>query len=157
MTLDDFLAREAIRDTLARYNIAGDRLAAADFAACFTLDGVIEFERAPGDYLFRHVGRDAILAWQQGWHDREPGADTVPPVRFVRHHLATSRIDLTGSASARVRTYWSAWTEIGPDHAGQYLDDFRKEEGAWLIARRRVRLDWQATGSLFPGAVATTR
>ena len=42
MTIDDLLAREAIRDTLAKYNTSGDRLKAEDFAACFTEDAVIE-------------------------------------------------------------------------------------------------------------------
>jgi hypothetical protein len=156
MTVAELLAREAIRDTLARYNTAGDRLRIDEFAACFTLDGVIESESTPGEYLFRYAGRDEIRAWQARWRDREPSADTVHAARFVRHHLATSTIDFTGPAGAKVRTYWTAWTDIGPDHAGYYLDDFRQEGDAWLIARRRVRLDWQAPGSLFRSAIANT-
>ena len=67
MTLDELLAREAIRDTMAKYNVSGDRLKAEDFAACFTEDGIIQSERAPGDYIFRYVGRVAILEWQSRW------------------------------------------------------------------------------------------
>jgi hypothetical protein len=156
MTVDELLAREAIRDTMARYNTAGDRLRVDEFAACFTEDGVIESESAPGEYVFRYAGRTAIRAWQERWLNREPGEDAVHGARFVRHHLSTCRIDLTGPASATARTYWTAWTDIGPDHAGFYLDEFRGEGGAWLIARRRVRLDWQADGSLFRTAVANT-
>ena len=156
MTIDDLLAREAIRDTMAKYNVSGDRLKVDDYAACFTEDGVIESERAPGDYIFRYAGREAIRAWQNRWLVREPGKDVVHGASFVRHHLSTCKIDLTGPDSAQTRTYWVAWTDIGPDHSGYYLDDFRKEGGEWLIARRRVRRDWSAPGSLFVTAIANT-
>jgi hypothetical protein len=156
MSLEELLAREAIRDTLAKYNVSGDRLKVDDFAECFTQDGVIESERAPGDLIFRYSGREAIRAWQARWLTREPGQDTVHGASFVRHHLATSKIDLTGPDSATARTYWSAWSDIGPDHAGLYLDDFRLEDGKWLIARRRVRRDWQSPDSLFVRAIENT-
>lgn len=157
MTLDELIAREAIRDTMAQYNTAGDRLKVDDYADCFTEDGVIESERAPGDYIFRYEGREAIRAWQNRWKMREPGQDVVHGATFVRHHLSTCKIDMTGPDSARARTYWVAWTDIGPDHAGYYLDDFRKEGARWLIARRRVRRDWSAPGSLFVTAIANTQ
>jgi SnoaL-like domain len=156
MTLDEFLAREAIRDTMAQYNMSGDRLKVDDFAACFTEDGIIQSERAPGDFIFRYEGREAIRAWQSRWLNREPGADTVHKASFVRHHLSTCKINITGPDTATARTYWSAWTDIGPDHAGVYLDDFRKVGDAWLIARRRVRKDWEAEGGLFKSAIGNT-
>ena len=74
----------------------------------------------------------------------------------MRHHLSTCKIDLTGPDTATARTYWVAWTDIGPDHNGYYLDDFRKVGDEWLIARRRVRRDWDAPGSLFVTAIANT-
>ena len=158
MTIEDLLAREAIRDTLAKYNTSGDRLKAEDFAACFTEDGIIESERVSGDKTFRYEGRAAILEWQSRWRNRDPGeAVAVHRASFVRHHLSTCKIDLTGPDTARVRTYWTAWTDIGPDHAGYYLDDFRREGGQWLIAHRRVRMDWEAEGGLFRSAVENTR
>ena len=51
-TRPNLLAREAIRDTMAKYNTSGDRLKAEDFAACFTEDGIIESERVAGDKTF---------------------------------------------------------------------------------------------------------
>ena len=42
LTIEDLLAREAIRDTLAKYNASGDRSRTEDYAACFTTDGIIE-------------------------------------------------------------------------------------------------------------------
>ena len=156
MTLENLLARDAIRDTLAKYNVSGDRLKVDDYADCFTEDGIIESESAPGVYIFRYKGRVAIRAWQSRWRNREPGQDVVHRATFVRHHLSTCKIDLTGPYSAVARTYWVAWSDIGPDHSGTYLDDFRSIGADWLIARRRVRRDWSAPDSLFVTAIADT-
>lgn len=157
MTVEELLAREAIRDTLAKYNVSGDRLKVEDYVACFTEDGVIESQGVPGEQAFRYAGRTEIFAWQDRWRRREPGDGAVHGATFARHHLSTCKIDLTGPDSARVRTYWVAWTDIGADHAGYYLDDFRKVGEEWLIAHRRVRLDWTSPDSLFGGAVGNTR
>lgn len=154
MTVEDLLAREAIRDTLAKYNTSGDRLKCEDYAACFTTDGVIESRGVTPERTFRYEGRAAILAWQQRWRE---GGGGVHGATFVRHHLTTSKIDLTGPDTALARTYWVAWTDIGADHAGHYLDQFRKEGGLWLIAERIVRLDWEAENSLFKAAIGNSR
>jgi hypothetical protein len=157
MTLDDLLAREAIRDTLARYNVAGDRLKVEDYVACFTEDGVMEAEHADPALAFRYEGHAAIREWQARWLQRTLAGEKVHAASFARHHLSTSQIDLTGSDTAQVRTYWIAWTDIGPDHAGYYLDSFRKVHSRWLIAHRRVREDWRSPDSLFGDAVSNSR
>lgn len=154
MTVDDLLAREAIRDLVARYTAAGDRLRVDEFVACFTQDAVMESERVAPERLFRYEGRAAIRAWQERWLAGDGGTHTAT---FVRHHLSTSKIDITGPDTASGRTYWAAWTDIGPDHAGYYLDDFRRVAGEWLIAHRRVRLDWEAENSMFKSAVANSQ
>jgi hypothetical protein len=116
----------------------------------------MESEFVPADKAFRYAGKAEILAWQRRWLDRDPNAPAIHGSRFIRHHLSTSKIDLTGPVTARARTYWVAWTDIGPDHAGYYLDDFRKVGDQWLIAHRRVRLDWESPDSLYMNAVAGT-
>jgi hypothetical protein len=155
MSVEELLAREAIRDTMAKYNTSGDRLKVDDYVACFTEDGIMESEFVPQDKAFRYAGKAEIRAWQMRWLDRSPG-DTVHKASFIRHHLSTSRIDVTGPDTAKARTYWVAWTDIGPDHAGYYLDDFRKVGDQWLIAHRRVRLDWESPDSLYMSAVTNT-
>jgi hypothetical protein len=149
VTLEDLLAREAIRDTLAKYNQSGDRLKAEDFASCFTEDGILESEQRDGSAGFHHRGREAILAWQTAWRDNPPSPETPRSARFVRHNLTTCRIDLTGPDTARARTYWVVMTDIGPDHCGVYTDEFRKVGEDWLIAHRRVRTEWWAEDSHF--------
>jgi hypothetical protein len=156
MTLDELLAREAIRDTLAKYNVSGDRLKIEDYVSCFAEDGIMEAEHKDPAFAFRYEGRDAIRAWQERWLDGTMSGG-VHKATFARHHLSTCKIDLTSPDSAQVRTYWVAWTDVGPDHAGYYLDSFRKVAGEWLIAHRRVREDWRAPNSLFGNPVEGTR
>lgn len=153
MTLDELIAREAIRHTMASYTMAGDRLREEEFAAAFTEDGVLESEGVTEADAFRYAGREAIRQWISRWKNRPQGAPGSRHASFVRHHLSTSLIEFTGPDSSRARTYWAAYTDIGLDHAGYYLDDFRKHDERWLIARRRVRLDWRAAESLFTNAV----
>lgn len=157
MTLDDLLAREAIRDTMARYTMAGDRLKVDDYAACFTEDGIMEAEHADPAMAFRYQGREAIRAWQARWLERTMAGEKIHAATFARHQLTTCQIDLTGAETAQARTYWVAWTDIGPDHSGYYLDHFRKVHSLWLIAHRVVREDWRSPDSLFGGAVGNSR
>jgi len=158
MNLEELLAREGIRHTMARYNTAGDRLRVAAFTAVFTEDGVLESEGVGEADQFRYEGREAISAWLTRWTDAPP--DTDAPSRratFIRHHLSTCDIEFTGPDTATARTYWTAYTDIGPDHCGCYVDAFRRVGGDWLIAHRRVRLDWRSADSLFTTTVRRTR
>lgn len=157
MNIDELLAREAIRDVMARYTTAGDRLRIEEFLSCFTDDAIIETEFVRSDQAFRYAGVDAIRSWQERWLNRAPHEEPTHRASFVRHHLSTSKIDLQAPESATARTYWVAWTDIGPDHAGQYLDTFRNVKGEWLIAHRRVRLDWEAENSLFRSAIRNSK
>jgi hypothetical protein len=146
MTVDELLAREGVRHTLASYNMAGDRLRVGDFMAVFTEDAVFESDG------FRCDGRRAIHDWLTGWD--KPAADAPPrrQVKFVRHNLTTCLIEVTGPQTATARTYYVVFTDIGPDHCGYYVDAFRKVEARWLIAHRKVRLDWRSPDSTFGAA-----
>lgn len=150
MTLDELLAREAIRATMAKCSQAGDSLRGEDYAACFTEDGVLQTEGRSGEVHFRHESRAAILDWQNRWKSGGGGTDTAQSgASFVRHNLSTSQITFTGPGTAKVRTYWFVMSDNGPDHCGVYTDEFRKVGDDWLIACRRVRTEWNAAESLF--------
>jgi SnoaL-like domain len=150
MTLDELLARAAIARTMAKCAQAGDSLRAAEYAACFAEDGVLQTESRDGSVHFRHEGRATILAWQERWKSGEGGADTAAPrATFVRHNLTTSQVTLTGPDSARARTYFFVVSDNGPDHSGVYTDRFVRVGDEWLIAERRVRTEWNAAASLF--------
>jgi hypothetical protein len=155
VNVDELLARETIRHTMARYTMAGDRLRTDEFLAVFTEDAVLASEGVEESDVFRYQGREAIREWILRWGRRSEAAQSRGAA-FVRHHLATSLIELTGPVTATARTYWVAYTNIGPDHCGYYLDVFRKTAEDWLIAERKVRLDWRSPNSLFIGAVSDT-
>ena len=144
MNIEELLAREGIRDTLARYNMAGDRLKVDEFAALFAEDAILESND------FRCETRQGIHDWFAGsFRPREGAARPARQPQFARHHLGTCLIELTGAETAKARTYWAVFTDIGPDHCGTYNDDFRKVDERWLIARRKIRTDWWATESYF--------
>jgi 3-phenylpropionate/cinnamic acid dioxygenase small subunit len=156
MTLDELLAREAIRKTMAAYTMAGDRLREEEFVAVFTEDAILETEGVPENDAFRYEGREAIRGWISRW--RKPAGEApVHQASFIRHHLSTCHIEFSGAEAARTRTYWVAYTDLGPDHGGYYVDDFRKVGDAWLIAHRRIRMDWRRGDSLHMDSVAKTR
>jgi hypothetical protein len=158
MTINELLAREAIRQTMANYTLAGDRLRTDEFVAVFTADAVLESDGVPQADAFRYVGKMRIREWIERWtRAPDPDAPRTSRASFIRHHLSTSQIELTGPDDGRARTYWVAYTDIGPDHCGYYLDSFRREEGRWLIAHRRVRLDWRSPESLYTTVVERTR
>jgi hypothetical protein len=127
--------RDAIRDLLARYTYNGDRGRLDAMTACFADDGVLEFlGKAP-------KGPEAIRAsLSSGTRDAR--------LTFVRHHITNPLIAIEGD-SATARSYFTVHSNFGPDHSGTYDDRLVRAGDAWCFAHRRVRIDWQAEGSLF--------
>jgi hypothetical protein len=142
---------EAIRRTLAAYNVAGDRMRLEELAATFAEDGVLEL---PTSSL---RGRAAIAAGLGG----RRSADAPPPSgrrpTFVRHHLTTSLLELTGPDTASGRTYFLVFTDVGPDHAGVYVDRLRRTPDGWRFEHRKVMIDWMSEATLFGNLVESHR
>jgi 3-phenylpropionate/cinnamic acid dioxygenase small subunit len=157
MTLDELLARESIRQTITNYNIAGDRLRVDDFVAVFTEDAIFEMDGVGDEPGLRNVGREVIRTWFLGWGRGAKDANPVHQAKFIRHHLSTCHIELTSPETAKTRTYWTAYTDIGADHGGFYVDQFRKTGDRWLIAHRHVRLDWSSPNSLYVSSLGNLR
>ena len=148
MNVDELLTRESIRHTIASYTVAGDTRNVEQFVAQFADDAVFEFAGFPPLEGFRFVGRDAIdptARWKRYAELEQSQGST-----FLRHNLTTCQIELTGSDRAKARTYFVVFTDIGPDHCGVYADEFVRRGDRWLIAHRKIRLDWRSPGSLFP-------
>jgi hypothetical protein len=131
-------AKEGVRETLMRYNMAGDSGRFDELVATFAEDGVLE------NRAWRLAGRDAIRKKLE-----EISRTSNPGLTVARHHLTTCLIDVLAADCAVSRTYFLVVTNIGPDHAGVYSDTLRLREGRWLFATRRVRLDWAAKDTLF--------
>lgn len=149
--LAELVIREAVRETLARYNHAGDRGRLDDLAAQFTPGGILEIHG--GDRL---EGRAAIAAGLGAVVRRgHEGAarDGLPPV--VRHHVSSVLIHDVTPERAEADSYFAVLTRDGLDHWGRYRDVLVPHAGRWLLAHRRVRTDAYAADSRFGPPPAT--
>ena len=139
MDLQELLDREEIRLLQHTYNIGGDRGRSDEMASVFAPDGRLTSRSGV------QVGPAEIQAGmaRQGPRPTE-GVDRK--MEFVRHNLTTSKVTFDSPTEARGRTYFVVYSEIGPDHMGVYIDQYRKIDGAWKILDRNVRVDWVAEG-----------
>jgi hypothetical protein len=133
MDASQAIAREEIRDVIARYNHAGDRGDLDALVRCFTESGVLDLEDE--DDI---VGRAAIHRHLAGVA-RDLAGRSVRPL--LRHHVSSLRIELTGPGSANAASYFLVFTEVGLDHWGRYADRLVRAVEGWLIAHRKVRVD----------------
>ncbi|HKY16067.1 MAG TPA: nuclear transport factor 2 family protein [Microthrixaceae bacterium] len=148
MELWELVARERIRDTLARYNWSGDAFRLDELAAAFCEDGVLEVR---GREPFH--GRAAIVDFLSGGAERgddearraarlaEAKASGVR--RIVRHLVTNTRMVEVTPDRARVESYFTVVTEIGLDHHGRYRDVLEPVGDEWLIRSRLVSTDWR--------------
>ena len=135
------MAREEIRDLVSRYNANGDTGRFAQVRALFAPDAVLIVQGR------RHEGIDAVMEVFTGATANDGGPS------YVRHFTATHQIDLVDEAHATGRCYFAVLTDIGLDHWGRYVDDYRRVDDRWVFASRSVTLDGQVSGSLFPRTV----
>lgn len=130
--------REEIARLQSRYNICGDRGQAADMASLFADDAVLNYRAG----IVRGRANIAAALGRKGRSRPATGHDR-PPL-FLRHHLSTAEVEFDGPDQARGRVYFQVFTEIGADHMGVYVDRYARQDGAWRIAERTVRIDWVA-------------
>ena len=144
MELWELAAREAIRETVARYAHLVDRGRIDELVELFTQDGTLEAgDRPPAR------GRADIRAFFMKTGRRLAVASGRP---LIRHHVSNLVIEVTGSDSASAEAYFLAITEHGPDHWGRYRDRFTRDGARWFFEHRRARVDGNAPGSVFAGA-----
>lgn len=136
----ELAAREAIRDTVARYAHFADGGRFADLAALFTEDGALEIA---GEEPIH--GRGAIERFLGAVKERLAGGGA--PAR-IRHHVSSLRIDLAGEDEATAGSYFLVVSDRGLDHWGRYRDVFHRVGDRWLFRERKVRVDGRSTGSI---------
>jgi hypothetical protein len=142
--IEALLAREGIRHTISLYSFAVDRGKFADVAATFTADGVLEVS---AQQIFQ--GPEAIQRFMEQLSHRFAEYTEKSGATFtLQHHVTSSRLELTGVGEARAWTGFLATGSDGLDHCGSYIDRFRCVEDRWLIARRRIAIDWYAKTSI---------
>ena len=146
MELWELMARESIRDLVARYNANGDSGRFDQMLAVFAADAVLELVSMEGD-LQRFEGIEQMAALFTGTKSRWDGAtegDARP--HHVRHLVGTHQIDLQDREHAQGRSYFVVLMAHGVDHWGRYLDDYGVRAGEWLITGRRVLTDGRTAG-----------
>lgn len=140
MEMWELVAREHIRDTLARYNWSGDAGAIDGLAEAFCADGALEIRG-----LEPLRGRSAIAAFLGGVTGKVAADAGIKPL--VRHNLTNVSFTELSPERAHVRSYFTVITHIGLDHCGRYRDILVPDGAGWLIKRRQVSTDWAAPGS----------
>ncbi|MCV7348747.1 nuclear transport factor 2 family protein [Mycobacterium parmense] len=139
----ELIAREQIRDTLARYNWSGDAGRLDELAATFSADGVLEVR---GRDSLR--GRPAIAAFLGGVAGGLAAAAGDPGIKpVVRHNLTNVLFTALTPARAQVCSYFTVVTHVGLDHFGRYRDILVPGGQTWLIKHRKVTTDWAAETS----------
>jgi hypothetical protein len=136
MRPDELAAREAVRDSIARYAHAVDHGRFDEAAACFVEHGVLDVRGAG-----RHEGRTAIVDVFSGAGQKLASTSTQA---FVRHHVSSTLIELdVTSGRATAQSYFFVVTEIGPDHWGSYRDELQRDDGTgrWLFTERKVTVE----------------
>ncbi|GBG38756.1 nuclear transport factor 2 family protein [Mycobacterium montefiorense] len=140
MQMWELVAREQIRDTLARYNWSGDSGRLDGLAETFCADGVVEIR---GAEPLR--GRSEITAFLGGVTGKIAVDADVKPI--VRHNVANILFMGLTPDEAQVCCYFTVVTHIGLDHFGRYRDTLVPVADTWLIKHRKVSTDWAAANS----------
>jgi hypothetical protein len=134
----ELVARECVRDTVARYNHAGDAGRFDEMVACFAPDGVLTV--VGGE---THQGAEELRAFFSGV------GHTAPGFTHLRHCVTNLLIDVVDHEHARAASYFQVITDIGLDHWGRYRDRLVPVGDRWLLAERSVKTDGYAAASFF--------
>jgi hypothetical protein len=139
MELWELVARESVRDLVARYNANADSGRFDQVVECFAPDAVMELDGRP--YRGREEIRTIFTGVAAGLRNeaREP--------IIVRHHTSTLQIDAAGPHDVSSRCYYQVLGRRGLDHWGRYLDRYGLVDGRWYFVHRREFLDGFTPGS----------
>jgi hypothetical protein len=147
MELWELIARESIRDLVARYNSNGDSGRFAQVLELFAPDAVMDLP----DGLYEGIDRiSSIFTGTQ-----EVVKSMAPPEgrTYFRHSTSTHQIDLVDEEHGRGRCYYHVMMPHGLDHWGRYIDDYVKLDGRWLFGRRKVTMDGYVPGGMGAASV----
>lgn len=142
MEMWQVIARESIRDLVARYNANGDTGRFGQVRELFSPHATMDI----GDGKV-YSGIDEIMTIFTGTKETTGAALGFT---HVRHSTTTHQIDLIDDSHAAGRLYFFVVTDIGLDHWGRYVDSYIAIDEVWKFSSRKVTVDGWATNSLFP-------
>ncbi|MDE0215457.1 MAG: nuclear transport factor 2 family protein [bacterium] len=136
----ELIARDSIRDLVARYNANGDSGRFDQVMELFAPNAVMRTPMQPDKH-----GVDEIRTIFTDAQDTlsEIGGGTP---KYIRHHTATHQIDLLSPTEAKGRCYYHVIMEHGLDHWGRYIDRYGVVDGRWLFTERTATMDGSITG-----------
>ncbi len=133
---EDLLVRAEIGDVLQRYVRGIDRIDLPAVASCYHPDAWDDHNR------FRGTATD-FVAWLEGRLERHAA---------TTHFLSTPLVRVVDDAEVQSDTYCVVH-QVSPLDAEnrrtitveglRYLDRFERRDGRWLIAHRKVAVDWR--------------
>jgi hypothetical protein len=136
MQVWELVAREEIRETLARYHHFGDSAKFVEMAALFAVDGVLEVR---GEKAIE--GRTSIVEYLTGVNRDVVAMSDVP---ILRHYSTNVTITVLSEHEATAASAFLVIAETGLDHWGRYRDRLVAADGGWRFAHRLVRTDGYA-------------
>jgi len=145
MTYDQNADRVQIHHTMAVYCNSVDSGDVEGVVSVFLPEGRLELSGGT-----QAAGRDAIRAFYIpviGPARPDRGPDGALPL--LRHNLTTSRVEFVDPDTAEGWTYFMSLTRHGMDHAGRYIDTFKRAGARWLIADRRIVVEWYGSPSWY--------
>lgn len=145
--LEQAIARDGIRDLVARYNSYGDSGRFDQLVELFTADAVMDLTRDDEPLIFR--GREEIKSIFTGVRDRIQEEPDHPSGSYIRHFTSTHRIDLIQPGRAEGRAYFAVLMDHGLDHWGRYQDRYVRQGGLWRFEHRRVITEGWVAASRF--------
>jgi hypothetical protein len=159
MELWELIARESIRDLVARHNANGDSGRFAEMLKVFADDASMELLATDGT-VRRYDGIDRVATiftdtkatWDASASNAGGGGNGSGSTtrHHIRHFTSTHQIDLIDESHAVGRCYFLVVMPHGVDHWGRYIDEYGLREGRWVIALRRAlsdgRVDRSPTG-----------
>jgi uncharacterized protein (TIGR02246 family) len=129
----ELVARESIRDLVARYNATGDSGRFDQVVELFAPDAVLELDDGK---VYR--GREEIRTI---FTDAAASLKGRPGPALLRHMTSTLQIDVASPTSAKSRCYYHVLMTHGLDHWGRYIDEYGVIDGQWRFVHRREMLD----------------
>ena len=147
MELWELVARESIRDLVARYNANGDSGRFEQMLQVFADDASMELVAVDGT-VRRYDGIDQVATiftetkagWDASLRTAAEGGGGAGR-HHIRHFTATHQIDLVDESHARGRCYFVVLMPHGVDHWGRYVDEYGVRDGHWVITLRRAFSD----------------
>ena len=134
----ELLARESIRDLVARYNANGDSGRIPQVLELFAPDATVEITSEGGETR-TYRGIDEIETIFTGAIATfRAAADRRAQPGYVRHCIATHQIDIRDRQHANGRCYFFVIRAHGLDHWGRYVDEYEERDGRWRFTSRKV-------------------